>query len=212
MVELLITSIKELNSKKVIICLNYDESFALYKGELRRLHLKEGDVLNESAYKEIVSALSKRATKRAMSLLQTRDYLTEELKSKLRQSYYPEESIESAINYINKYGYLDDRRYVYNYFHFKSANKSRKVLELKLIQKGADLALIKEIADEFYEDNDSEIKQIVKLVRKKLKLSEDESLESIDYASKSKLIAYLFRRGYTMDIINKALRIVIINY
>ena len=90
----------------------------------------------------------------AMSLLQTRDYLTEELKSKLRQSYYPEESIESAINYINKYGYLDDRRYVYNYFHFKSANKSRKVLELKLIQKGADLALIKEIADEFYEDND----------------------------------------------------------
>jgi len=206
MSELTITSIKELNKKKLLISINYEEAFALYKGEVRRLHIKEGVVLPESVYEEIIATLTKRATLRAMSLLTSKDYARQELIDKLAKSRYPKESIKKAVAYVESYGYIDDYRYAYNYFNFKAANKSKKIIEMKLMQKGIDSNIIKEISDEFYEDNqDCELNQSIKLIRKKLKLAEDEYIENLDFKEKNKLMAYLFRKGYSMDIINKAL-------
>ncbi|SDM74203.1 regulatory protein RecX [Lachnospira pectinoschiza] len=206
MSELTITSIKELNKKKLLISINYEEAFALYKGEVRRLHIKEGIVLPESVYEEIIATLTKRATLRAMSLLTSKDYARQELIDKLAKSRYPKESIKKAVAYVESYGYIDDYRYAYNYFNFKAANKSKKIIEMKLMQKGIDSNIIKEISDEFYEDNqDCELNQSIKLIRKKLKLAEDEYIENLDFKEKNKLMAYLFRKGYSMDIINKAL-------
>lgn len=213
MSELTITSIKELNKKKLLISINYEEAFALYKGEVRRLHIKEGIVLPESVYEEIIATLTKRATLRAMSLLTSKDYARQELIDKLAKSRYPKESIKKAVAYVESYGYIDDYRYAYNYFNFKAANKSKKIIEMKLMQKGIDSNIIKEISDEFYEDNqDCELNQSIKLIRKKLKLAEDEYIENLDFKEKNKLMAYLFRKGYSMDIINKALDVLIKDY
>ncbi|MCR5515333.1 MAG: RecX family transcriptional regulator [Lachnospira sp.] len=213
MSELTITSIKELNKKKLLISINYEEAFALYKGEVRRLHIKEGVVLPESVYEEIIATLTKRATLRAMSLLTSKDYARQELIDKLAKSRYPKESIKKAVAYVESYGYIDDYRYAYNYFNFKAANKSKKIIEMKLMQKGIDSNIIKEISDEFYEDNqDCELNQSIKLIRKKLKLAEDEYIENLDFKEKNKLMAYLFRKGYSMDIISKALDRLIKDY
>ncbi len=213
MSELTITSIKELNKKKLLISINYEEAFALYKGEVRRLHIKEGVVLPESVYEEIIATLTKRATLRAMSLLTSKDYARQELIDKLAKSRYPKESIKKAVAYVESYGYIDDYRYAYNYFNFKAANKSKRIIEMKLMQKGIDSNIIKEISDEFYEDNqDCELNQSIKLIRKKLKLAEDEYIENLDFKEKNKLMAFLFRKGYSMDIINKALDRLIKDY
>lgn len=213
MSELTITSIKELNKKKLLISINYEEAFALYKGEVRRLHIKEGVVLPESVYEEIIAILTKRATLRAMSLLTSKDYARQELIDKLAKSRYPKESIKKAVAYVESYGYIDDYRYAYNYFNFKAANKSKRIIEMKLMQKGIDSNIIKEISDGFYEDNqDCELNQSIKLIRKKLKLAEDEYIENLDFKEKNKLMAFLFRKGYSMDIINKALDRLIKDY
>jgi regulatory protein len=213
MSELTITSINELNKKKLLISINYEEAFALYKGEVRRLHIKEGVVLPESVYEEIIATLTKRATLRAMSLLTSKDYARQELIDKLAKSRYPKESIKKAVAYVESYGYIDDYRYAYNYFNFKAANKSKRIIEMKLMQKGIDSNIIKEISDEFYEDNqDCELNQSIKLIRKKLKLAEDEYIENLDFKEKNKLMAFLFRKGYSMDIINKALDRLIKDY
>lgn len=213
MSELTITSIKELNKKKLLISINYEEAFALYKGEVRRLHIKEGVVLPESVYEEIIATLTKRATLRAMSLLTSKDYARQELIDKLAKSRYPKESIKKAVAYVESYGYIDDYRYAYNYFNFKAANKSKRIIEMKLMQKGIDSNIIKEISDGFYEDNqDCELNQSIKLIRKKLKLAEDEYIENLDVKEKNKLMAFLFRKGYSMDIINKALDRLIKDY
>lgn len=213
MSELTITSIKELNKKKLLISINYEEAFALYNGEVRRLHIKEGVVLPESVYEEIIATLTKRATLRAMSLLTSKDYAKQELIDKLAKSRYPKESIKKAVAYVESYGYIDDYRYAYNYFNFKAANKSKRIIEMKLMQKGINSNIIKEISDGFYEDNqDCELNQSIKLIRKKLKLAEDEYIENLDFKEKNKLMAFLFRRGYSMDIINKALDRLIKDY
>lgn len=213
MSELTITSIKELNKKKLLISINYEEAFALYKGEVRRLHIKEGVVLPESVYEEIIAILTKRATLRAMSLLTSKDYARQELIDKLAKSRYPKESIKKAVAYVESYGYIDDYRYAYNYFNFKAANKSKRIIEMKLMQKGIDSNIIKEISDGFYEDNqDCELNQSIKLIRNKLKLAEDEYIENLDFKEKNKLMAFLFRKGYSMDIINKALDRLIKDY
>lgn len=211
--EIIVTSVKEINKKKLLLYINYEEGFALYKGEFRRLHLKEGERINEEVYEEIIKTLTKRATLRAMSLLTNKDYTKAELITKLEQSKYPKESINKAIAYVESYGYIDDYRYAYNYFNFKAANKSKRQIEMKLMQKGIDSNIINEISDEFYENNqECELNQSIKLLRKKCKLAENEYIEELDYKDKNKLMAYLFRKGYSMDIINKALESIIKAY
>lgn len=204
-VEYIITSIKELTKKRRLIYINYEPAFALYIGELRRFGIRDGEVLTQNNYDTLVyDVLKKRATIRAMSLLKDKDYTRKELQDKLRDGYYPESCIESAIEYVQRYGYINDERYAENYVSFKASSKPRRQIEVKLKQKGIDSDTISRICDEFYTDNDNyELEQAKNFVLKK-----NIDLENADYKEIQKIKAALFRKGFSFEVINKALDIV----
>lgn len=204
-VEYIITSIKELTKKRRLIYINYEPAFALYIGELRRFGIRDGEVLTQNNYDTLVyDVLKKRATIRAMSLLKDKDYTRKELQDKLRDGYYPESCIESAIEYVERYGYINDERYAENYVSFKASSKPRRQIEVKLKQKGIDSDTISRICDEFYTDNDNyELEQAKNFVLKK-----NIDLENADYKEIQKIKAALFRKGFSFEVINKALDIV----
>ena len=88
-----------------------------------------------------------------------------------------------------------------NYVNFKAGNKPRRQIELKLKQKGVDADIISRVCDEFYEDNsDIELEQAKAFVEKK-----HIDIENADYKELQKVKAALYRRGFSMDIINKTL-------
>lgn len=72
---MLVTEIAEITKSKVKICIDYQISFALYKGELRKYGIKKEEELSEEIYNMILKeVLPKRAKLRCMNLLKSRDY------------------------------------------------------------------------------------------------------------------------------------------
>ena len=198
----LVTEIVEINKKKRRIYINYNSAFSLYVGEIFKYKIKKDLPMDEDIYNEIVNEiLPKRAKLRAMNLLKDRDLTEYSLKQKLKEGYYPEDSIRIAIEYVKNYGYIDDRRYAENYVNFKSSTKSRYQIKNILLQKGLDKDLISEVCDEYYENDDNNENSEKKLVEK-LILKRKIDIMNITREEKSKLLGYLTRRGFQIDLIN----------
>lgn len=201
-IELIVTSIKELTKKRRLVYINYEPAFAVYTAELRRFGIKVDEAVRKEAYASLVDeVLSKRATIRAMALLKNKDYTRKSLEDKLKEGYYPDKCIEHALEYVTGYGYINDERYAENYVNYKAGNKPRREIELKLKQKGIDSDIVRRVCDEFYSDNsDIELEQAKAYVERK-----HIDIENADYKELQKIKASLFRKGFNMDIINKAL-------
>ncbi len=204
--EYLVTALKELTTKRWLVYINFEPAFALYISELKRFSIKEDSILSEHDFDEIHKILIKRATIRAMNLLKTKDYATKELINKLKQSYYTDIAIDEAVNYVKKYGYVDDYRYASNYVNFKSQSKSRKQIEAFLKHKGIDDDIINEVCIEVY-DNQTDIELNQLLVHMRKKLAKTDTVP--DYESRQKVVAYYYRKGFSVDVIRKALDIVV---
>ena len=114
-----ITKIEELSKNRSKVYIDQEFAFVLYKGELRLFGIKEDIPLPDDIYQKILTeVLPKRAKLRAMNLLQSRDYTKSGLAEKLRQGLYPEQVIETALDYVSSYHYIDDVRYAKSYIHY----------------------------------------------------------------------------------------------
>lgn len=199
---MIITSIKEYDKKRSQIYIDGEKAFLLYKGEIRKYKLEQDKEIDQITYDVIVrEVLGKRAILRAMNLLQKRDYTEYKLREKLGDGGYPDSCIEDAIDYVKSYKYLDDRRYASDYARYYKESRSRKRIEQDLVQKGINKDLITEVMEEEYdsEDEDIELDQIRHLLIKK-----HYSL-SMDYKDKQKIMAFLYRKGYSTELIYKAM-------
>ena len=200
-----ITDIVELDKKRCKIFIDGEFAFVLYKGELREYDIKSGNEISESVYESINSeVLSKRAKLRAMNLLQKKDYTEKQLRDKLQEGLYSQELIDEAIDYVKSYRYLDDERYARDYITYHMEMRSRNRILQDLTGKGISKDVIISIMDELYSESeeatgDIEAEQINKLLIKK------HFDNDMDYKDKQKIMAFLVRRGYTMDSIRRAM-------
>lgn len=202
---MMITQIMELNKTRSKIYIDGEFAFVLYKGEIRSYGLQEGREIPEELYTSIIQeVLTKRAKLRCMNLLKSREYTTEQLRRKLREGFYPAEVIEEAIAYVISYHYLDDTRYATDYVTYHMNDRSRKRIEMDLLQKGIDRQLIDRIFLEVYEDTDEDKEEI--LIRNFLD-KKGYSSENMDDAQRKKIVGSLYRKGFSLDKIYKALRI-----
>jgi len=194
----LVTEIVEINKKKRRIYINYNSAFSLYIGEMIKYKIKKDLPISNENYDEIVNViLPKRAKLRAMNLLKDRDLTEHVLRGKLKEGYYPEDSISIAIEYVKNYGYIDDRRYAQNYVIFKSVSKSRYQIKNFLLQKGVDKNLIAEVCDEYYANSENSEKDLIE----KLILKRKIDIINITREDKAKLFGYLTRRGFQIELI-----------
>lgn len=201
---MIITEITEHDKKRCQVYIDGEKAFLLYKSEIRKYKLEKGTELDQITYDVIVrEVLTKRAILRAMNLLQKRDYTEYKLRSKLKDGGYPSVSIDDAIDYVKSYKYLDDRRYASDYIGYYMESRSKKRISQDLIQKGISKDLIAEVMEEAYSSKESdsnvELEQIQKLLLKK-HFSSD-----MEYKEKQKIMAFLYRKGYSMDLIYKAM-------
>ncbi len=209
----LVTSIGDIKhsytNKKKLVYINYEPAFALYNKELKTYSVKENETISEQDYSNIVQMLSKRATVRAMNLLKSKDYTKKELVSKLELSYYPEKSIHDALTYVECYGYINDKRYVENYIAFKANKKSRKQIEQFLKEKGIDSDVIENALEDYYgNSSEYEMNLIISTLKKKYG---NVPIEELDYKQKQKMMAYMYRKGFGMDTIRKAVDVFLDN-
>lgn len=204
--EYLVTDVRELTSKRRLVYINEEKAFALYAGELRKYNIRISESIPDDVYSEIMDVLSKRATVRGMSLLKSKDYTEKEFIKKLADGYYPEEAVCAALDYVKRYGYIDDERYAMNYVSFKAGSKSRRMVQAFLRDKGVSAELIDSVCGMYYDEHeDSEVQQIVSGLEKKCR---GVPIASMEYKELQKLKAYFYRKGFTCEAIDKAIYLV----
>lgn len=197
------TEIAEISASKVKVYIDEEFAFVLYKGELRKYGLKQGNQLEQGVYDELMhTVLPKRAKLRCMNLLKSRDYTAEQLRNKLRQGYYPPEVVEEAIAYVSSFRYVDDLRYTVDYINCSHENKSRRRIDNDLQRKGINVETIARAWEQWQTagNEQDEEEQINRLLEKK-----HFDKEHADRQEVQRMYAFLARRGFDGDKICKVL-------
>jgi len=202
--QLIVTKIEEYIKNKYKIYLNDEFAFVIYKGELRRYAIEVGVVFTEELRYEIIEVvLAKRAKLRAMHLLEKIDRTEADVRRKLKANLYPQAVINVAVEYVKSYHYIDDERYVKNYIRYKEMSMSKHEIGRKLLEKGIQKDIISQQLN-LVEDRDVDL--ICKLIQKRCKQVED-----LSCLEKNKLYAYLYRKGFALDNIEKAFHSILLD-
>lgn len=197
---MLITQISEVDKKRMMIHTEEGVSFVLYKGEVRRFELKEGQELASEVYEEIrTDILIKRVRKRAMFLLEKMDRTESQLRNKLRQGFYGEDLIDDAVAYVKKYHYIDDNRYAQTYVRYQKERKSKRQIKMDLMQKGVEREIIEQAIEIEY-GTESEQELIMKWVEKR-----KYKIGNSDVKEKQKMYQFLMRKGFRSEDILRVL-------
>ncbi|MBA4698914.1 MAG: regulatory protein RecX [Ruminococcus sp.] len=189
-----VTKLETVTKTKYKVFLDGQFAFVLYKGELARYHIKEGEHLEEEVRQKIWDeVIVKRARLRAMHLLEDMDRTESGLREKLRQGLYPEEAIEAAVQYVKSFHYIDDFRYAKQFIESRKSLKSRKEIYALLRGKGVAADKIDLAFEECYESEGEKdaIRQIIR--KKRINLSQADSAEI------QRLYGYLSRKGFRYE-------------
>ena len=135
--------------------------------------------------------------------LSIRNHSKFELKQKLRKKRYREDLIEEVIIELTEYGYLNDEQFAKDYYGSK-IKKNVGPLKIKagLYKKGVDRNIIEHI-DEINFDEDQLLENAIKVAEKKYRQLNERHIEK--NKMKQKLYSFLLNKGYSSEIIGKAL-------
>ena len=198
-----ISEIKNINSQKVKISLDNGIAFVLYKGDLPKYGIKEGDIEDSVINDILTELLPKRALNRALKIITGRDMTEGMLKNTLIKDGYPEDIIDSCIERLKKERLLDDERFVRGFIESKSFKKSKKDIMIALSMKGVNSDFAERIYDELNEEGSVESEK--NLIRKLLEKRHFD-FENADYESIQKEMQYLYRKGFSPDSIHSAFK------
>ena len=179
---MIVTAVIPVDKRKCKVFLGEDFAFVLYKSEAARFHIEEGSDLSEETYARIKEEiLLKRARDRALYLLQSQGRTQAEMIKKLQSDGYP-----------------DDSAYTENYIHVNKGRKSPRQIAYELQQKGVDKSRISQMMEETPIDEEETVRALLK--------KKTGGQIPQDWKEKQKLAAFLGRKGFSFDVIQKALR------
>lgn len=197
---MIITNIEAVTKAKSRVYIDEQLAFVLYKGELSRYKIKKDEEISEETYREIIDeVLTKRAKIRCIYLLKSMDRTEYQLRTKLKQGGYPEEAVNTAIEYVKNLHYIDDNRYAQYYIEGRTGSKSKQQITQDLLRRGISKELIQSIYEQ--QEPEDETDQIHKWVKKKRV-----DLETADPKEINRLYGFLMRKGFQSSDISKVLR------
>lgn len=191
-----ITEIKDIG-KKCRIIIDDDIVVQLYKGEVRKLGIKADSQFSNESYNEMYNILNKRARERSLFLLKDMDKTEKQIRDKLKLGDYPEDIINNAIEFLKKYGYVDDIRYAKLYISSKQNSKSIKQIELELYKKGVNKENVSKVLLEMDLSNEEALNKLIEKIKKKYDLN--------DKTQYNKMCRYLLGKGFSYGEIQEAL-------
>jgi len=192
---MIVISIEQHTKTKVKVCLDNRTDFQLYKREIDKYGINEGEEL--SNYDEILSeVLIPRAKKRAMHLLEKMDRTKADIRSKLRRNGYPDEAINAAIEYIESYNYLNDERYAYMYVRNYCNSRSRNRIMQDLYRKGVDKDTINDAIESEYSVDEVELIKMYIIKR-------GYDADNASMKDRDKMFRFLISKGFPLDEIQR---------
>lgn len=160
--------------------------------------LKVGSIVDEKKLKELVFESEKRsAFSKASDLLSRQMYSEKDLISKLIKKGYSKEVAKAAASQLSEYKYISDEEYAKLYVESKPL-KSKREIKNKLMQKGVSREDIEQATSAISQEDEE--KRAFSLAKKYVGNKE------IDENALRKLYAFLYRKGFTQESIQKVIR------
>jgi len=179
------------------------EAFVISVRRASGLGLRPGDELPPDTYAEIMQSLRSACMQRCGTLLGSRDYPVHRLRTKLQDAGYPSSIIEDCIEKLQEAHYLDDARYAQTYLRSHLADRSLLRIRHDLLERGISEELIERAVTEIAEETDPEEAQLGQIRRLLQKRGYDPA--DADYAARQKIMAFLQRKGYGINLIRRAM-------
>ena len=209
----------EKHGKKTYVYVDKEFKGALYPKELLEYGLEDdGEITPEILDRMMQDSLLLRAKRYVMNLLMKSDRTETELKRKLKENGYCEETAEEAIEYVKSFHYIDELRSAECFIRGKMESSSEKEIRYKLSEKGIDDETIDMAYDQIISGMDpdenpeylsnTELKAAESFLKKKLG---PKVHEEITYDEKQKIMASAFRKGFRQDSIRTAMRNILEN-
>lgn len=138
-----------------------------------------------------------KAKKKAMNLLLHNDRTEKQLRDKLKTAGFSEVAEEEAVSYVKSFGYIDDYRYARRYVEIYQNRKSRQQLVVDLQRKGVSQECIGQAIEEEWQGDDAALKHYLD--------KKTRNLSDMDYQTRKKLAASLYRKGFSLSDIHRFL-------
>ena len=194
---MIIEKIERKGSLMVITCDN-GEIIRLPRAVMREHPLREGQLLDIDGYYQLSErTMYQKALERAVWWLSKKDHSEKQLKMKLTDSAFTEESAARACDFLKAGNYLNDARLSENLVRQKQRSSGPRKIAYTLRQKGVGEETAKAALEAISQDD--EMETAVKLARKYLSGKRFEPREA-----RQKCGAYLARRGFGWDVIKAA--------
>ncbi len=190
------------NNKRYSIFIDNQFAFGIDEIDLLYYKLKENEPLDEEKYNYILNKLLlKRAKDKALKYLGYKMRSKKQVIKKLEEYDFPSNVINKVIQVLEKYNYINDeefaKAFIKDKVNLKGYGSFKISYDLKML--GIEEQVFKKyLYDENFVDENKKAKD---LLLKKLK---NRNIQDLDYKEKQKIYAYLARRGFSYDSINKA--------
>ncbi|PKM53933.1 MAG: hypothetical protein CVV00_10295 [Firmicutes bacterium HGW-Firmicutes-5] len=189
-----IQEIRKLEKGKNKILLENGDYVILYYKELKAFKMVQDEEIEEETWALARKAMTIRGKKRVYHLLGKKDYVIEEIRKKLVKEDYPSPIIEDILNYFIELGFLNDENYTEKYYRYQKTTKSRRMIEMKLGEKGIPRDIIKTFF-ESVDHQDTEYETAAKLLEKKYN---SRVVTREDYNKMARFLAY---KGFDYEVI-----------
>ena len=168
----------------------------------RRLGSKRADEESRSV-RLTPDEIRARAFQRAVKLLSAKPRSIAELREKLSERCSSKAVVETVINRLREYGYLDDERYALGYASSKVRQQpiGRRRLEQSLTQRKVDRSVAERALDQVYAET-SEEELLNRALEKRLRLRGRPK----NRAEAKSLFDHLLRQGFPFELVSDKVR------
>ncbi|MBR6229974.1 MAG: regulatory protein RecX [Eubacterium sp.] len=149
---------------------------------------------------------SKKATEKAMALLLHKDRTEHELHDRLYRAGFSEIASDFAMDYVSRFGYINDLRYACGYIDYHKLTKSKNEIRRKLKERGVSDEILSEAFSTCYdgaetvEGEEPEDVAMRALLTKRLRGRE---VSELTFEEKQKQMRYLAGKGFPSDRIRR---------
>lgn len=151
---------------------------------------------SKKALEEGFAVLEKSVAMRyVQNLLSLKAYFSQEVKEKLKQQKFSEGVIESVIEVMVKYGYLNDQAYKKGLIEaYKRKGYGKRLIEQKLMLKLKDRTELRELETHSFEEEREAVKRWLK--KRGVDLT---NLAALTPSERQKHKAFLVRKGFSYE-------------
>ncbi len=184
-----VTGLEAVSRYRVKITFDEEETVTISARDAAAFGFSEGSEVPEAIWEEFL-----KGQKSAAILL-----------DKLLRNGFPQEAAEYAVEKMQEAHYVDDVRYAATYLKYHLRDKSLKRIQMDLKAKGVPGDVVARVIREHEEEREGDIKESETEQAKRLLKKRRFDPDNPDPNAIRKQMAYLFGKGYGMDVIRRAM-------